>query len=160
MALVVLKVVVSEGQRRGSLFVPIHWSGETASSRRVGDLVAPQTDPVSGQPEAKATPVAIAPVALPARGFARARQPLPLPEETWWARVAVAEGIELRLATNERADGLARSRRPALFGGRALPMPWTAAGSIGPRHFVEGGLRLVSSRRPLGGRCDPVKSPL
>ena len=35
----VLKVVVSDGQRRGSLFAPIHWSDETASSARVGELV-------------------------------------------------------------------------------------------------------------------------
>ena len=55
---------VSDGQQRGSLFVPIHWSDANASSARVGDLVAPQTDPYSGQPEAKATPVAIAPVAF------------------------------------------------------------------------------------------------
>ena len=52
------------GQQRGSLFVPIHWSDENASSARVGDLVAPCTDPFSGQPEAKATPAAIAPVAF------------------------------------------------------------------------------------------------
>ena len=50
------RCALSDGQRRGSLFVPIHWNGETASSARVGDLVAPHTDPYSGQPEAKATP--------------------------------------------------------------------------------------------------------
>jgi assimilatory nitrate reductase catalytic subunit len=44
--------------------VPIHWSGETASSARACDLVAPHTDPYSGQPEAKATPASIAPVAF------------------------------------------------------------------------------------------------
>ena len=60
----VLKVVVSEGQQRGSLFAPIHWSDETASSARVGELVTPANDPYSGQPEAKATPAAIAPVAF------------------------------------------------------------------------------------------------
>ena len=48
----VLKVALSEGQRRGSLFVPIHWSDETAASARIGELVAPACDPFSGQPEA------------------------------------------------------------------------------------------------------------
>ena len=36
----VLKVAVSAGQQRGSLFAPIHWSAETASTRargRIGD---------------------------------------------------------------------------------------------------------------------------
>jgi assimilatory nitrate reductase catalytic subunit len=95
-----LKVVVSDGQQPGSLFVPIHWSGETASGARVGDLVAPHTDPHSGQPEAKATPAAIAPMLFPLRGFARTHRPIALPPGTWWARVAAAEGTEYRLATN------------------------------------------------------------
>ena len=95
----VLKVVVSDGQQRGSLFVPIHWSGETASCARVGDLVAPHTDPYSGQPEAKATPAAVTPVALPLRGFTRTHRAIALPEGTWWARVAISGGIEYRLAT-------------------------------------------------------------
>ena len=75
----ILKVVVSAGQRRGSIFAPIHWSDLNASSARIGDLVAPVTDPFSGQPEAKATPAAIAPVEFAWRGFALSRRPLALP---------------------------------------------------------------------------------
>ena len=56
-----LRVTVNERQQRGMLFAPIHWSEETASSARVGALVAPFTDPFSGQPENKATPASIAP---------------------------------------------------------------------------------------------------
>ena len=33
------------------LFAPIHWSDANASAARVGALVAPLTDPFSGQPE-------------------------------------------------------------------------------------------------------------
>jgi len=96
----ILKVIVSENQRPGSLFVPIHWSDQTASCARVGELVSARTDPYSGQPEAKATPAAIAPVSFSLRGFAQTQAPLTLPDETWWARVASAAGIEYRLATN------------------------------------------------------------
>ncbi len=96
----VVRVVVSDGQRLGSLFMPIHWSGETASAARVGDLVSPRTDPFSGQPESKATPAAIAPVTLAMGGFARARRPVALPSGTWWARVATEQGPEYRVATN------------------------------------------------------------
>ncbi len=95
-----VKVMVSKNQRRGSLFVPIHWSGETASAARVGELVSPQTDPHSGQPEAKATPVAIAPVSYSLRGFTQTHRSIRLPEGTWWARVATGRGLEFRLATN------------------------------------------------------------
>ncbi|MBI3434437.1 MAG: molybdopterin-dependent oxidoreductase [Proteobacteria bacterium] len=97
----VLKVVFSDGQRRGSLFVPIHWSGETSSSARVGDLVAPCTDPHSGQPEAKATPAAIAPITFALRGVALARRPVALPETAWWARVAAIDGFGYFLASND-----------------------------------------------------------
>ena len=97
----VVKVVVSESQRPGSLFVPIHWSDQTASSARVGDLVSPRTDPFSGQPEAKATPAAIAPVDFPVRGYVRSRGDLALPSGTWWARVTTGGGTEYRLASTQ-----------------------------------------------------------
>ena len=97
----VVRVVVSEGQRLGLLFMPIHWSAETASAARVGDLVSPRTDPFSGQPEAKATPVAITPVMLSMQGFSRTRRPVTLPVGTWWARIATEQGPEYRIATNQ-----------------------------------------------------------
>ncbi len=96
----VLKVVFSDRQRRRSLFVPIHWSRVNASSARVGDLVMPHTDPFSGQPESKATPASIAPVSYEFRGFALTRQPIELPAEAWWARVAVEGGAGMLFATN------------------------------------------------------------
>jgi assimilatory nitrate reductase catalytic subunit len=96
-----LKVVVSDRQRRGSLFAPIHWSDATASSARIGDLVMPDTDRYSGQPDAKATPASIAPVTFAFRGFALTRRPIGVPDGTWWARVAVARASGLLLATND-----------------------------------------------------------
>ncbi len=44
---------------RGSVFVPMHWTDQYASSARVDTLVAGNADPVSGQPELKATAVAV-----------------------------------------------------------------------------------------------------
>jgi assimilatory nitrate reductase catalytic subunit len=96
----IVKVVVSEDQRPGSIFLPIHWSGDTASSARADDLVAPHTDPYSGQPEAKATPASIAPVAFAMRGFVRGHRPIALPHATWWTRVATADGHEYRIASD------------------------------------------------------------
>jgi assimilatory nitrate reductase catalytic subunit len=95
-----LKVVVSERQQRGMLFAPIHWSDENAFSARVGALVAPYTDPFSGQPENKATPAAIAPYEYVFRGFALSRLPLQLPANVWWTRVTVSGGHGYLLAGN------------------------------------------------------------
>lgn len=41
------------GQRRGELFVPMHWNQAFANAGRMGTLMAPVTDPLSGQPESK-----------------------------------------------------------------------------------------------------------
>jgi assimilatory nitrate reductase catalytic subunit len=96
----ILKVAVSERQQRGMLFAPIHWSEETASTARVGALVAPFTDPFSGQPENKATSASIVPYEYVFRGFALSRTQLELPNQVWWARVTVAGGYAYLFADN------------------------------------------------------------
>jgi len=100
-----LRVVVSERQQRGMLFAPIHWSEATATASRVGALVAPHTDPFSGQPENKATPAAIAPYEYVFRGFALSRKPLELPAHAWWARVAINGGYGYLFADNADLAG-------------------------------------------------------
>jgi assimilatory nitrate reductase catalytic subunit len=95
-----LRVAISERQQRGMLFAPIHWSEETAASARVGALVAPFTDPFSGQPENKATPASIVPYEYVFRGFALSRLRLELPPHVWWARVTVAGGYGYLFADN------------------------------------------------------------
>ena len=46
----VLRVMLSEGQQRGSVFVPIHWSAQNSSAGRIGALVQPATDPSRASP--------------------------------------------------------------------------------------------------------------
>ncbi|HET8880712.1 MAG TPA: nitrate reductase, partial [Solimonas sp.] len=55
----VVRVRCSGEMRRGQLFVPIHWNDRFASDARVGALVNPVVDPISGEPEFKHTPVRI-----------------------------------------------------------------------------------------------------
>jgi assimilatory nitrate reductase catalytic subunit len=100
----VLKVTLKDDQRRGAIFAPIHWSGETASSARVGALVASEVDPFSGQPEAKATPVAIAPVSFAYHGFALGLSRDALPPDSWWAAVTISNGSGLLLASEVSLD--------------------------------------------------------
>jgi assimilatory nitrate reductase catalytic subunit len=78
----------------------------------------PETDRHSGQPDAKATPAAIAPVRYAFRGFALTRHAVDLPDGTWWARVAVAQASGLLLATNDGPD-VWRSFMPRMLGGDA-----------------------------------------
>jgi assimilatory nitrate reductase catalytic subunit len=96
----ILKVVVSERQQRGMLFAPIHWNASNASHGRVGALVASYTDPFSGQPEAKATPVAIAAYEYVFRGFVLSRTELALPPNLWWVRATIPGGYGYLFADN------------------------------------------------------------
>jgi assimilatory nitrate reductase catalytic subunit len=96
----ILKVVVSARQQRGMLFAPIHWSNANASSARVGALVAPFTDPYSGQPESKSTPASITPHEYVFRGFVLSRKELALPQSLWWARAAITGGYAYLFADN------------------------------------------------------------
>ncbi|HET8709891.1 MAG TPA: nitrate reductase, partial [Spongiibacteraceae bacterium] len=54
-----LRVRIEPGQRRGSLFAPMHWSDRFAARAKVDALIAANTDPHSGQPELKHAPVAV-----------------------------------------------------------------------------------------------------
>ena len=54
-----VRVDVTLSQQPGSLFVPMHWTEQLSSRGRVGALVNPVVDPLSGQPESKQTPVNI-----------------------------------------------------------------------------------------------------
>src|SRR5277367_2087989 len=95
-----LKVVVSPRQQRGMLFAPIHWSEANASSGRVGALVAPFTDPYSGQPDSKVTPASITAYEYVFRGFLLSRKKIDLPQSAWWARAAITGGYAYLFADN------------------------------------------------------------
>ncbi|KRE24822.1 nitrate reductase [Bosea sp. Root483D1] len=116
---VVLKIALDPGAQKGSLFAPIHWSGENASNARIGAAVHPLVDPFSGQPEMKATPAAIAPVSFRSRGFLLGADDFALPEGSWWTRVAVEGGLGRLFATQADAAELMQLAREA-FGAEGL----------------------------------------
>nr|MBS0019669.1 molybdopterin-dependent oxidoreductase [Gammaproteobacteria bacterium] len=83
---VTVRVQLSSDQQPGSVFVPIHWSGEFASQSRIGAVVNPATDPISGEPEFKHTPVRIAPYAPTWAGFILSRERLRSCAAHYWVR--------------------------------------------------------------------------
>jgi assimilatory nitrate reductase catalytic subunit len=74
---------------RGAIFIPIHWNDSTASDARIGALVSPSVDAISGEPEFKFTPARVAPFVVSWYGFVLTRRPIALENFSWWAR---AEG--------------------------------------------------------------------
>jgi assimilatory nitrate reductase catalytic subunit len=100
----VLRVMASANQQRGSLFVPIHWSGWNSSQARVSAAVQPITDQVSGQPEAKATPARIVPLPMRHYGFVLARERIDISRMTYWARAPMASGHATFFALEESPE--------------------------------------------------------
>jgi assimilatory nitrate reductase catalytic subunit len=96
----ILRVAITDRVQRGQVFAPMHWTGETAPMGRVDALVAAVTDPISGQPESKASVVALAPLAPVWYGFAVSAQPL-TPKAAYWARARTEGGWRCELAGTE-----------------------------------------------------------
>ncbi|SDX61940.1 nitrate reductase [Thiocapsa roseopersicina] len=74
------RIDVDADQRPGSVFVPMHWSDMLARQARADALVNPVTDPVSGQPEFKHTPVQVRLFRATWYGIALSRERLPIPD--------------------------------------------------------------------------------
>ena len=143
----ILKVVVSARQQRGMLFAPIHWSEANASGARVGALVAPFTDPFSGQPESKATPVSIAPYEYVFRGFVLSRKQLNLP------RTCGGRAPRSRAATAicSPTMPISRAGRHGSSRARAMISPnitISAAACIAPRPLSASASRPACSSAP------------
>jgi assimilatory nitrate reductase catalytic subunit len=146
----VYRVVLSTSQQRGALFAPIHWSGETASAASTCELVAAATDPYSGQPEAKATPVAIAPVDFPYRAFVLARQRVEFPKGTWWARVALNGGTGYLLAFGEGPKFWREHAQTMMSGGEFAEFIDIPRGIYRAASFHDGRLKSVLFVGPAG----------
>jgi assimilatory nitrate reductase catalytic subunit len=83
----VARVQHGGGIARGGVFIPIHWNGQTASDARVGTVVNPAVDPISGEPEFKHTPVTIERFGVSWHGFILSRSDLPLDGVAHWTRI-------------------------------------------------------------------------
>jgi assimilatory nitrate reductase catalytic subunit len=77
---------ISDRQRRGGLFLPMHFTEAFAPSGRSNGLIASNVDPVSGQPEFKHTPARVRPYRETWRGFYMAREAVAAPAGLVWRR--------------------------------------------------------------------------
>ncbi|WP_377844079.1 molybdopterin-dependent oxidoreductase [Bosea sp. UC22_33] len=146
----VLKVVADAGVAEGVLFAPIHWSGETASNARIGALTQSLCDPFSGQPEMKATPVSVTPTAYRFEGFVLSREPFVLPEQSWWARLAVQGGEGRLFATDAPVDALAALMRERFGAGELTELIDCDGGSYRCAVLQEGRLEAALFLAPAG----------
>jgi assimilatory nitrate reductase catalytic subunit len=95
-----LRVLVTDRVAPGHPFAPMHWTGETASAARVDALVAANPDPVSGQPDSKASHVSVRKFAARWYGYAISAKDF-RPDCTYWAKARVVGGWRAELAGAE-----------------------------------------------------------
>ena len=103
------RVQVTDTQRHGSVFVPMHWNDQFGSSGCIDAVVNPATDPISGEPEFKHTPVKVEPLTPKWYGFLLSRRKLTPGAATYWAAA--------------RGQGLWRYE----LAGDELPQDWSSA---------------------------------
>jgi len=108
------RVNVSDAQRPGSVFVPMHWSDQFGSSGCIDAVVNPATDPVSGEPEFKHTPVKVEALAPQWYGFLLSRRKLIPGAASYWA-AARGQGLwRYELAGDELPQDWATAARAVL----------------------------------------------
>ena len=100
----VARVAMTPEQRRGCVFVPMHWSGEFAGQGRVNALVNPAVDPISGQPELKHTPVRAEPYLPKWHVFILSRREIASPDGGYWVRGRMERYFRMELAFDERPE--------------------------------------------------------
>jgi assimilatory nitrate reductase catalytic subunit len=119
----VLRVRLSTDQRRGEVFAPMHWTDRFASTGPIDRLVGAAVDPISGQPELKATPVKVVAMATLWRGVLLRRREAPIDGDFHWSRIPLAAGQSFELTGWRPLPGGAASERwvTALLGAGADP---------------------------------------
>jgi assimilatory nitrate reductase catalytic subunit len=105
----ILRVRFAREQRPGEVFVPMHWSDDFSSAGPAGRLVGAAVDPVSGQPELKATPVRVAALATSWQGLLLRRSEALLPAGFHWSRTPLATGHAYRLLGSQPLRGTVAS---------------------------------------------------
>lgn len=104
----VLRATISDNIRRGQVFAPIHWNDQVASDARIGKVVNPVVDAISGEPEFKHTPVIIHPfysqwqgVFYVRQGFEKIVQPS-IEATVWWTKITTSKAIRYELADRKK----------------------------------------------------------
>jgi assimilatory nitrate reductase catalytic subunit len=100
----VVRALITDRQRKGSVFVPMHWTGQFSSAGRIDALVRGQVDPVSGQPALKMAQASIAPAGMRWYGFAVAATTPALDGTDYWALAQAEGGVRIELGW-ENAPG-------------------------------------------------------
>tara|TARA_R100001244_G_scaffold47710_2_gene42545 strand:- start:45077 stop:47671 length:2595 start_codon:yes stop_codon:yes gene_type:complete len=88
----IFRVEITEAQRKGEIFVPMHWTDQMSNGGRANRLPDQLVDPISGQPAFKNNPCNIAAVEEEWRAFLVSSKRPALPALLYWTSVRIAGG--------------------------------------------------------------------
>ncbi|MHB1204568.1 MAG: molybdopterin-dependent oxidoreductase [Rhodospirillaceae bacterium] len=96
----VVPVQITDDQRAGEVFLPMHWTDQFSSAGAVGRLVHALADPISGQPDLKGSWVNVTAVAALWTGaLLRCSAEAPaLGDAVFWCKAPVASGFAFTLS--------------------------------------------------------------
>ena len=80
----------------------MHWTGVLSSHARIGAVVNPVVDPISGQPENKHTPVAVKRFEAAWHGYLLTKEPLTLPTCDYSVAIRIENGWRYELAHHQK----------------------------------------------------------
>jgi len=131
------RALVTDRVQCGYVFSPMHWSDQWSSNGRATSLVAPNTDPVSGQPESKRTAVRVQKFDAKWYGFAVSVDE-PLLSSEYWAKARAALGWKVEMAGESPPDDW-ETYAKKLFGE-------LSASSVIVEDRAKGGIRIALTK--------------
>ena len=100
----IFRVQISEAQRQGEIFVPMHWTDKMSNNGRSNRMPDQRVDPVSGQPAFKNNACDVAVVEPEWRAFLVSRSRPVLPRLLYWTCSRIAGGWLTELAGQGNID--------------------------------------------------------
>lgn len=79
-----MRVAITDAQTPGQVFVPMHWNDVFSAAGGIGQLLPPNVDPHSGQPESKHIPIALEPFSAKWQGLLFSSTPVDLSKLPYW----------------------------------------------------------------------------
>lgn len=131
----IARAEVTDNQKQGNVFVPMHWTEQLSSKGRVGALVNPVTDPLSGQPESKHTPATILPYKPQWYGFLLSRRALEINGVQYVVKIRGQKFYRYELAAETMIDDLSIWARTLLCDNKKAETEWVEYSDIKQRKY-------------------------
>lgn len=131
---------VDESQRPGEAFMPIHWSRANSAQGGVGPLASALSDPYSGQPDMKNTPVKVEAYNETWHALVVTRQHIDLGDGLYWAQAQADAHVRTVCAGHGDADQALVTFKDHLGNGEWMEFTDPARGRLHAAKLIDGKL--------------------